>query len=104
MFSGQNMIRLRTRNNVIGGLPDINYQQNVQHVDFGASLYLFSDGVYEITIKNGSLWRLVEFESILANLHVQEGKTIENLYNHTLNINKGEAFEDDYTILKVTFP
>jgi sigma-B regulation protein RsbU (phosphoserine phosphatase) len=53
MFSNQkptsrNMIRLRTHNNVIGGMPDIQYHQNIQHIELGASLYLFSDGVYEM--------------------------------------------------------
>ena len=84
-------------------MPDITYQQDVHHVDYGGSLYLFSDGVYEITRKDGSLWRLVEFESFLANLHTQEHEAIDSLYYQTLSINKGEAFEDDYTILKVDF-
>jgi sigma-B regulation protein RsbU (phosphoserine phosphatase) len=100
---GRNMIRLRTHNNVIGGMPDITYQQDVHHVDYGGSLYLFSDGVYEITRKDGSLWRLAEFESFLANPHTQEHEAIDSLYYQTLSINKGEAFEDDYTILKVDF-
>jgi sigma-B regulation protein RsbU (phosphoserine phosphatase) len=108
MLSGQkstssNFIRLRSHNSVIGWMPNINYQHNIQHVDSGATLYLFSDGVYEITKKDGSLWRLSEFESLLASLHMKEHKTIDSLYNHTVSMAKGGVFDDDYTILKATF-
>ena len=72
-----------------------------QNVDIGATLYVFSDGVYEIEKKDGSMWRFSEYVSLISSLNSDEHDSLDNLYDQTLQISKGETFEDDYTILKV---
>ena len=98
-----NMIKLNTGNFVIGGMPDVSYQQGEQHIDNDALLYVFSDGVYEIEKQAGFMWNFSEYISLLSNLDSDEHTFLDSLYNQTLQISKGETFEDDYTILKVVF-
>jgi len=98
-----NVTHLRTRNFVIGGALDVEWEQKIQSVDIGASLYVFSDGVYEIKMRDGSMWSFREYVSLLSNLNSDEHNSLDNLYNQTLELSKDEAFEDDYTILKANF-
>jgi sigma-B regulation protein RsbU (phosphoserine phosphatase) len=98
-----NVTHLKTRNFVIGGTLDVEYEQKIQSVDTGASLYVFSDGVYEIKTRDGSMWSFREYVSLLSNLNSNEHNSLDSLYNQTLQISEGEAFEDDYTILRANF-
>ena len=96
-------IQLKTANPVIGGMPDISYQQKKHHIDNGASLFVFSDGVYEVEKLNGSMWSFNEYVSLLSD-HISNGhNSLDDLYDKILRITKGNVFEDDYTILKATF-
>ncbi|MGD8268355.1 MAG: SpoIIE family protein phosphatase [Desulfobacterales bacterium] len=53
--------QLQTSNFIMGGQPDIDYQSKVQDISRSARLYVFSDGVYDITKPDGSIWGLSEF-------------------------------------------
>ena len=98
------MIKLSSGNSVIGGLPDVSYSQKVQKIDIGASLYIYSDGVYEIEKKNGSMWSLNEYLSLISDLNSDEHSSLDNFYDQTIQISKGEAFEiARFSILKVVF-
>ncbi len=109
MFNGSyakilNIVRLGTHNHMIGVLPNISFQQDIHHVDPGATLYLFSDGVYEITKRDGSVGKLDEFETLIADLHAKGHKANDKLLYETDANNGKEVFEDDYTLLNVAFP
>ena len=53
--------------------------------------------------RDGSMWSFREYVSLLSNINLDEHNSLDNLYNQTLQISKGEAFEDDYTILRANF-
>lgn len=101
--SDSNVTHLKTQNFVVGGMLDVSYKQKVQSVDIGASLYVFSDGVYEIEKGDGSMWSFREYVSLLSSINLDENNSLDNLYNKTLQFSKGEVFEDDYTILRANF-
>jgi len=101
--NGMSMLKLSSGNSVVGGLPDVSYCQKVQKIDIGASLYIYSDGVYEIEKKDGSMWSFNEYLSLITDLNSDEHSSLDSFYNQTIQISKGEAFEDDYTILKAVF-
>jgi serine phosphatase RsbU (regulator of sigma subunit) len=104
LFSNEmHMIKLSSGNSVIGGLPDVSYSQKVQKIDIGASLYIYSDGVYEIEKKDGSMWSFNDYLSLISDLNSDEHSSLDIFYEQTIQIGKGEAFEDDYTILKAVF-
>ncbi|UCE56351.1 MAG: SpoIIE family protein phosphatase [Desulfobacterales bacterium] len=103
LSKGSNITHLKTRNFVIGGMLNVEYEQKIQSVDAGTSLYVFSDGVYEIKTRDGSMWGFREYTSLLSDLDSNKYNSLDNLYNETLQLSKGEAFEDDYTILRARF-
>jgi len=93
--------QLRTPNFVIGGSPDGNYEKEMLQLDGHARLYVFSDGVYDITKEDGSIWG---FEGFLEFMQQQSDKTklnLDRLFSYVQQVNQTDSFEDDFTILEV---
>ena len=95
--------KLRTPNSIVGGMKNAAYQKDVQRLKANDHLYVFSDGVYEFLQPDGSRWQYKEFANYLCNLHCGEDKDIDRLVDSAKDLNQSSAFEDDFTILKVSF-
>jgi len=94
--------QLRTPNFVIGGSPDATYEKKLHKLDGPARLYVFSDGVYDITKEDGSIWGL---EGFLEFMQEQSDKTqlnLDRLFSYVQQVNQTDSFEDDFTILEVS--
>jgi sigma-B regulation protein RsbU (phosphoserine phosphatase) len=107
LFSGSSsentqIEELRTPNYVVGGMKDAGYKKDVQNLKPNSCLYVFSDGVYEFRQFDGSRWNYREFANYLSNLHFEEDKDIDQLVNSAKDL-KQSSFEDDFTILKISF-
>ncbi|MFC1877097.1 SpoIIE family protein phosphatase [Thermodesulfobacteriota bacterium] len=98
-----NVIELKTRNFVVGGMPDVSYKQNKLNICNGASLYIFSDGVYEVEQEDGSMWKFSDYVSLLSEINSDEQSSLDRLFDQTLQRVNGDKFEDDYTILRKNF-
>jgi sigma-B regulation protein RsbU (phosphoserine phosphatase) len=53
-----------TPNYVIGGMSEGTYQKKECLVGEQNTLYIFSDGVYEVEKSDGSMWRFDEFADL----------------------------------------
>jgi sigma-B regulation protein RsbU (phosphoserine phosphatase) len=96
-----NIAQLRTPNFVIGGSPDATYKKEMLQLNGPARLYVFSDGVYDITEEDGSIWG---FEGFLQFMQQQADKTqlsLDRLFSYAQQVNQTDSFEDDFTILEV---
>jgi PAS domain S-box-containing protein len=94
--------QLRTPNFVIGGSADATYEKEMLQLDGPARLYVFSDGVYDITKEDGSIWGL---EGFLEFMQEQSDKTqlnLDRLFSYVQQVNQTDSFEDDFTILEVS--
>ena len=96
-------ILLKTANAAIGFMPDITYMKNVHLLKKIGTLYIFSDGVYEVEKEDGSMWQLAEFISFMENKNQTGRGKLDDLYHYVKSINIKDSFEDDFTILAVTF-
>ena len=95
--------QLRTPNYVIGGMPEGTYQKKVCLVGERNTLYIFSDGVYEIQKSDGSMWRFQEFADFMNNVKTDGQSILDRLYDYAKNLGNSENFEDDFTIVEVAF-
>jgi len=95
--------QLRTPNYIIGGLSEGTFQKKECLVGDRNTLYIFSDGVYEVEKSDGSMWHFQEFADFLSNVKTDGQSILDRLYNHTKNLGKSENFEDDFTIVEVAF-
>ncbi|CAB1060940.1 Serine phosphatase RsbU, regulator of sigma subunit [Olavius sp. associated proteobacterium Delta 1] len=96
-------VLLRTPNNVIGGMPEVTYEKRECLVGEQDRLYIFSDGVYEVEKSDGSMWRLQEFTEFMNKVKAEDQSTLDHLHRYAGNLKQSDNFEDDFTIVEITF-
>ena len=95
--------QLRTPNYVIGGMPEVTYEKRECLVGERNTLYIFSDGVYEVEKSDGSMWRFQEFADFMNNVKTDGQSILDRLFNYAKNLGSSDNFEDDFTIVEVAF-
>jgi sigma-B regulation protein RsbU (phosphoserine phosphatase) len=90
---------------VIGAMPNVTYKKNKHRVGGQTTLYIFSDGVYEVEKSDGSMWQFEEFADFMNSIKSGSQSRLDRLYRHAEHIrNKDQDnFEDDFTIVEVAF-
>lgn len=94
---------LRTPGMPVGMFPEAKYVDGFCKIAKGSTLYIFSDGAYEITRSDGTLWSLDAFIQLLLNLQHTVNYQLDEVLNHLIDLNSKEAFDDDLSILQIKF-
>jgi sigma-B regulation protein RsbU (phosphoserine phosphatase) len=84
---------------VIGMMPDLKYPSAKIEVTPAAELYLFSDGVYEISLPSGGLQTWEEFLDYLKCARPD----IDQIVHDMRQLHGGGEFDDDFSLLKFKF-
>jgi len=95
--------QLRTPNFVIGGRRDAMYQGKTQLINRPSRLYVFSDGVFDITKIDGSIWGFNKFLEFMTKTFNAEHSVLEGILDYARGISQKEEFDDDFTILEIFF-
>jgi sigma-B regulation protein RsbU (phosphoserine phosphatase) len=72
---------LRTQNHVIGGMSEVIYKKKDCKIDERTTLYIFSDGVYEVEKSDGSMWRFQEFADLMNKFKTDGQSILDRLYS-----------------------
>jgi sigma-B regulation protein RsbU (phosphoserine phosphatase) len=84
-----------------GMMPGIEFQTKSVTIQPADRLYVFSDGIYEITKPDGTMWTLEEFvESLGAQ---PTGPAVNDVITTVRGVRAVSDFEDDISILEVRF-
>lgn len=94
---------LRLPNLMIGAIPDISYKTQRLTLEAGSSLYIFSDGVYEIEKAGGKFETFAEFEAYLRQEHDREAASLASVLSRARTLSGNETLNDDFSILKILF-
>lgn len=94
---------LQTRNLVIGAWPEAPFVADQTSVAPGSRLYVFSDGVFEVVTKDGTQWGLPDFLPLLDQPADPLLSEPERLYRAVQGVARPGAFDDDFSMLVVTF-
>jgi serine phosphatase RsbU (regulator of sigma subunit) len=87
----------------IGIMRDLEYQEMAMTLPYGGRIYLYSDGVYEITTKSGVLWGWDEFTQLLREkMQKGQGKPGE-IFQDVCALAGTDHFEDDFSLLLLDF-
>lgn len=95
--------RLKTPGMPVGMFPDAPYVDNCCDVEDLSTLYIFSDGVYEIHQPDGNIWGLDPFIDLLAAYNGATADQLELVLNYIQKLNAKPVFDDDWSLLKVNF-
>jgi serine phosphatase RsbU (regulator of sigma subunit) len=96
-------VPLRTRGLMIGATPAARYSVDQTIVPHGSSLYLFSDGVFEIVTKDQRQWRLDDFTPLLLRPPTEGTLESQRLYGVVKATARPGPLDDDFTLMVVTF-
>jgi phosphoserine phosphatase RsbU/P len=96
--------KLRTETSVpIGMFPNIKYENAVCQIEANSSLYIFSDGIYEINEPDGSMWSLENFIELLGQCGCSDSFNLEEVLGLVRQVSKEDTFHDDVSLLQVKF-
>lgn len=90
-------------NMMIGILPDTDYEVQEAEVPTGSTLYVFSDGVFEVVTADGRQWTLEEFVPHLLEPSTGTLSDPERLYKMVRKLARHGVIDDDFSLLAVTF-
>jgi sigma-B regulation protein RsbU (phosphoserine phosphatase) len=93
--------RLGTGGIVVGAFADQRYVAGTVTLAPGATLYLFSDGVYEVARPEGERWTYDELAAFLA-APPAESSPLDRLHEHVRRLGGADTLEDDFSILQLT--
>jgi len=95
--------KLKTPGLPIGMFPDPSYSQNQCIVAQGSTLYIFSDGIYELIQPDGLIWGLDNFIQVLAGTTTPTGSNLDQVLIGVGEMNPEDDFEDDVSLLGIHF-
>ena len=94
---------LRTPNPPVGVTATHHYRADSTAVPPDATLYLFSDGVFEIDTLSGERWDLNDLLPKLLEAAVPELGETQRIYQSVQNVARRGPFEDDFSVLVTRF-
>jgi pSer/pThr/pTyr-binding forkhead associated (FHA) protein len=93
---------LRTPNIAMGVIPAARFAEASVEVAAGSSLYVFSDGVFEIEMRDGEQWTIEALTEAVVGPRAAGAET-ERLRDVARGVAKSPAFEDDFSMVVATF-
>jgi PAS domain S-box-containing protein len=87
----------------IGMLPDADFDDASEKIKPGSTLYLFSDGVYEIPQPDGTIWGLNAFIDFLLDYKKSNTENLDPVLHHVQSLNSQKVLDDDFSLLQMDF-
>ena len=115
IYPDKSTMALGTDNVFIGMDNDSTFVEESIEIVRNSQLYLFSDGVYEFSKKDGvlmvqnDLYKLLHNSIVHSELYTmpampsQKDSSLKVIYNNLRQLNVNKSFDDDYSMVKVTF-
>jgi serine phosphatase RsbU (regulator of sigma subunit) len=88
---------------MIGAMPDEHYEVQRTMVPVGSTVYLFSDGVFEIVTKDEQRWTLSDFVPLILRPATPGMPEPDRLYQAVKQAAKPGLLDDDFSLMTVTF-
>jgi sigma-B regulation protein RsbU (phosphoserine phosphatase) len=95
--------RLKTPGFPAGMFPGVDYEEGVCAVTPKSSLYIFSDGIYEINQPDGEIWGLDNFVEALKAYQSEADRGLEHLLKRVQAANPQDVFDDDLSLMQINF-
>lgn len=92
--------QLRTGGLPIGMLPDVEFVSHQCSLTPDSTLYLYSDGIYEVVLADGKLWTLDEFMQLVCDQH---SSSPQQILQSIQTLCDRKTFDDDLSLLQVQF-
>lgn len=95
--------RLKTPSLPAGMFPDADYIDECCEIVAPSTLYIFSDGIYEINQSDGTIWGLDPFIALLAKCRSNSTYNLDQVLQAIKDVNPKDYFDDDLSLLEINF-
>ena len=90
---------------VVGMIPGAEYRTQSVPISPGSVVYVFSDGLFELEMPDGSEWPFEEFvEALSPGREATPQEDLDRVLERCREVNGKPDFDDDYSLLRVSFP
>ncbi len=87
----------------IGFVPNIQFEDDIFNIEENSTLYIFSDGAYEINQPDNTIWGIDAFIDLLINNSKANTCNLNQVLAHIMTLNAKANLDDDLSLLKVNF-
>ena len=94
---------LKTKGPIVGIVEHPQFATESITMPMHARLYVFSDGMFEVTRRDESMMTFEQFADLLAHFAETPGSALGAILLELREIRHGEEFEDDLSIVELTF-
>ena len=88
---------------MVGGMPNSRYPSQACEVPTGSRLFLFCDGVYELTLPDGRIYTLDEFAALLGQLPAGEPVDLDAVVAQIRHLCGSSQLDDDLSLIAIQF-
>jgi serine phosphatase RsbU (regulator of sigma subunit) len=100
---GERRIKLCAEDAPIGIVSDLEFQERTITLHPRGQFYLYSDGVYEITTRDGTIWSWEEFAQLMQEGLRNGAIQPEFIWQTIRGLTKADRFEDDFSLVLLNF-
>ena len=94
---------LKTPGMPVGMFEEAMFVNKFCNIEPASSLYIFSDGIYEIQQPDGMLWSLDAFINVLKEMRNARKINLDFILDKVRSLNPKDFFEDDVSIVEINF-
>jgi len=95
--------KLAARGMMVGGMPNSRYASQSCEIPAGSRLFLFCDGVYELTLPDGRIYTLDEFAALLGQLPADAPVDLDAVVAQIRQLCGSSKLEDDLSLIAIQF-
>jgi len=99
----QEVKHLSTPGMVLGGMPNTKYVTKTIKMEMPCTLYVVSDGTFEIARTDGTIWPFEDYVKFLADVTAAGRPALDELERKVHELHGPGVLDDDFSILKVDF-
>jgi sigma-B regulation protein RsbU (phosphoserine phosphatase) len=93
--------KLRTQGLVVGGMPATEYESATATIEAFNRLYVFSDGLYEVFSKEGTI---LDLENVIQFIEQpRDSLALDQIIQYSQTVNGPGPFPDDVSLLGISF-
>ncbi len=103
LWNKGNLINLESQNIFIGAVKHINYTSDTIKINNDDTLFVFSDGAFEIIDTKEKVWTFEDFRAKMSKESKSKSFSIEEVYNYNIKLNNDNTLDDDFSLIKINF-
>jgi sigma-B regulation protein RsbU (phosphoserine phosphatase) len=95
---------LESEGPLIGAVEGLEFTAGEADVPAGSRLFIYSDGAFEVSRSDGSMWAFEDFVSQLTHPPAGASCRMDGLVAHIRKISARDDFHDDFSMVELSFP